>query len=134
VAAAATPASTTAARARVLTGQAGTALQVDENFDRAWRRVGSSLDRHGFTVEDRDRSTGTYFVRYADPRFAGKEDPGFFSKLFGSAGNEGAPARYRVNVKGDGERAIVTVLNAQGAAESGEAGQRIVSLLLEDLR
>ncbi len=129
-----TAAVTPTARARVLQGQAGATLQVDENFDRAWRRVGSSLDRNGFTVEDRDRSSGTYFVRYADPRFAGKEEPGFFSKLFGSATPEGGPTRYRVNVKGDGERTVVSVLNAQGVAEAGEAGQRIVSLLLEDLR
>jgi len=30
-------------------------------------RVGLALDRSGFTVVDRDRSTGIYFVRYATP-------------------------------------------------------------------
>lgn len=133
VVAAATPTSS-AARARVLTGQAGANLQVDENFDRAWRRVGLALDRNGFTVEDRDRSTGTYYVRYADPRNVGKDDPGFFSRLFGASADANAPNRYRVNVKADGERSTVAVQNAQGAAESGEVGTRIVNLLLEDLR
>ena len=42
-------------------------LVVDDPFDRAWRRVGLALDRTGFTVVDRDRSTGLYFVRFADP-------------------------------------------------------------------
>src|SRR4029077_1001612 len=42
-------------------------LVVDDAFDRAWRRVGLALDRTGFTVVDRDRSTGIYFVRFADP-------------------------------------------------------------------
>ena len=71
------------ARARALAG-AGAALEVDEPFDRAWRRVGLALDRSGFTVEDRDRTAGLYFVRYIDPKSIGKEEPGFFSKLFGA--------------------------------------------------
>jgi outer membrane protein assembly factor BamC len=124
-----------AARARVLTGQAGAALQVDDNFERAWRRVGLALDRGGFTVEDRDRTQGLYFVRYVDPRQAGKSEPGFFAKLFGAKDDPaGGPARYRVSVKADGERSTVAVLNGQGAPEGGEVGQRIVGLLVEDLK
>ena len=42
-------------------------LVVDDQFDRAWRRVGLALDRIGFTVVDRDRSRGVYFVRFGDP-------------------------------------------------------------------
>jgi hypothetical protein len=60
------------------------ALLLEEAFDRAWRRVGLALDRVGFTVEDRDRSQGLYFVRYVDPEVDGKkkdEDKGFISKL-----------------------------------------------------
>ncbi len=41
-------------------------LKVNDQFDRAWRRVGLALDRVGFVVEDRDRSRGLYYVRYAD--------------------------------------------------------------------
>jgi outer membrane protein assembly factor BamC len=41
-------------------------LQLDDAFDRAWRRVGLALDRIGFVMEDKDRSNGLYFVRYAD--------------------------------------------------------------------
>ena len=63
------------------TDGAGT-LDVDESFDRAWRRVGLALDRVGFTVIDRDRSRGLYFVRYVDPETDGeKAADGFFSKL-----------------------------------------------------
>ena len=69
------------ARARLLQGPPGTGLQVDDGFDRAWRRVGLALDRSGFTVEDRDRAQGLYFVRYIDPK-AAKAEPGFFAKLF----------------------------------------------------
>jgi outer membrane protein assembly factor BamC len=124
------------ARARIVAGQPSATLQVDDGFDRAWRRVGVALDRSGFTVEDRDRTQGVYFVRYIDPKFAGKDEPGLFAKLFsfGKRDNDGGPARYRVVVKGDGEHSTVTVLNGQGAPENGDAGKRITTLLLDDLK
>jgi len=123
------------ARARLLSDQPTATLQVDDGFDRAWRRVGVALDRSGFTVEDRDRTQGVYFVRYVDPAFAGKEEPNLFSKLFSfGKKDDGGPARYRVAVKSEGERSTVTVLNGQGAPENGEAGKRITQLLLEDLK
>ncbi len=122
------------ARARLLTNQPTPTLQVDDGFDRAWRRVGLALDRSGFTVEDRDRSQGTYFVRYVDPGQAGKEAPGFFARMLGNKTKIAPPARYRVLVKGSGETSTVQVLNSEGAVENGDAGRRIVSLLVDDLR
>jgi outer membrane protein assembly factor BamC len=122
-------------RARVLSDKPEAALQVDDNFDRAWRRVGLALDRTGFTVEDRDRAQGLYFVRYIDPALAGKEEPGFFSKLFSGDKNANTgPARYRVAVKADGAASTVSVLNSQGGPENGDAGKRIVALLVEELK
>ncbi|MES2499299.1 MAG: outer membrane protein assembly factor BamC [Pseudomonadota bacterium] len=41
-------------------------LNLNDSFDRGWRRVGLALDRIGFVIEDKDRSTGTFFVRYSD--------------------------------------------------------------------
>jgi outer membrane protein assembly factor BamC len=124
------------ARARIVAGQPAATLQVDDGFDRAWRRVGVALDRSGFTVEDRDRTQGVYFVRYIDPKFAGRDEPNLFSKLFsfGKKDDAGNPARYRVVVKSDGERSLVTVLNNQGAPENGDVGKRITGLLLDDLK
>ncbi len=127
----------TAARARLLADRPSATLQIDDGFDRAWRRVGVALDRSGFTVEDRDRTQGVYFVRYIDPAFAGKDEPNIFSKLFsfGKKDDAGSPIRYRVAVKGNGERSsTVTVLNGKGEPENGEAGKRITSLLLDELR
>jgi len=135
--AAVVPAASGPARARVVDGRPAATLQVDDGFDRAWRRVGVALDRSGFTVEDRDRGQGLYFVRYVDPKFAGKEEPGFFSRMlsFGRKTEDTSTlARYRVSVKGEGAISTVTVLDAKGAPENGEAGKRIVSLLAEDLK
>ncbi len=129
-------ASNTPARARAIEGRGTPALQVDEGFDRAWRRVGLALDRSGFTVEDRDRNAGIYFVRYVDPKFAGKEEPGMFARLFGAKPQTGGADRYRVVVKAEGTASIVTVLDSLGAPKDkdNESAQRIVQLLVADLR
>ncbi len=120
------------ARARAM-ADGSSSLEVDDSFDRAWRRVGLALDRSGFTVEDRDRSAGLYFVRYVDPRSAGKEEPGFFARLFGASENKG-PQRYRILIKGSGAKSAITVLAADGKADSSETARTIVSLLVKELR
>ena len=123
-----------------LVGDAATparAIEVDEGFDRAWRRVGLALDRVGFTVEDRDRTQGTYFVRYVDPD-ATKKD-GFFSKLFswGSSSdkNEGAQ-RYRVLVKAaaTGSASNVSILSNEGQPDVSPVAEKILGLLNEQLK
>jgi outer membrane protein assembly factor BamC len=121
-------------RARLVVG--GTALEVDDPFDRAWRRTGLALDRAGFTVEDRDRNLGLYYVRYVDPRNAGKEGPGFWARLMGNTTDPQAAVRYRIAVKAvEGtQKTVLAVLSSAGAVESGENAQRIASLLLGELK
>ena len=110
-----------------------TSLVVDDDFDRAWRRVGLALDRSGFSVEDRDRAAGLFFVRYVDPALAGKEEPGFLSRWFGKA--EPAPVqRLRVQLKAEGGKTTVTVQNSQGAPETGAAARRIIGEVSAALR
>jgi outer membrane protein assembly factor BamC len=122
-------------RARVVTGKPGNAFEVDDGPDRAWRRVGVALDRSGFTVEDRDRAAGLYFVRYVDPRTAGQgADKGWLSKLFGSNDSSAAAIKYQVSLKADGSKTLVSVLNSQGAPDSGENSKRIVDALVRELR
>jgi outer membrane protein assembly factor BamC len=111
------------------------AVQVDEGFDRAWRRVGLALDRAGFTVEDRDRTQGIYFVRYINDA---TETKGFFSKLFSWGSSDEADKeaqRYRISVKAnEGNTSIVKVLNNSGAPETSPVGEKIVTLLHEQLK
>jgi outer membrane protein assembly factor BamC len=107
-------------------------VQIDEGFDRAWRRVGLALDRTGFTVEDRDRSQGLYFVRYVEPK-GDKKEPGFLGKLFSSEKSV-PPLKYRVVVRSQGEATTVSVLNAAGAPETSANAERIVRVLTDDLK
>ncbi len=108
-------------------------VQIDEGFDRSWRRVGLTLDRTGFTVEDRDRAQGIYFVRYVDVT-SDKKEPGFFGKLFSASASASAPLKYRVALKSTGEATTVSILNAQGLPESSVNAQRIVQVIVDDLK
>ena len=109
-------------------------LEVAEGFDRAWRQVGLSLDRSGFTVEDRDRTAGLYFVRYVDPKLAGKEEPNFLQRLLG-ADKDARPSRYRVLLKADGaQKTQVSVQNSQGEPDNSEAARQIIGRLMDDLK
>jgi len=108
-------------------------VMIDEGFDRAWRRVGLALDRTGFTVEDRDRNQGTYFVRYVEPN-ADRKDSGFFAKLFRRDDKGAAPLKYRINLKSQGESTTVSVLNAAGTPEASANAQRIVQVIADDLK
>lgn len=107
-------------------------LQLPEPFDRAWRTVGLSLDRVNFTVEDRDRAQGLYYVRYVDPRTTA-DSRGFFSKLFTKPDDAKTAKKYRVALKGSGSGTTVTVLNDAGQPENGDIGKRILTLLDEQL-
>jgi outer membrane protein assembly factor BamC len=118
---------------RVATVNQHPVVVIDEGFDRAWRRVGLALDRTGFTVEDRDRSQGTYFVRYVPPT-GDKKEPGFFGKLFSRAGPTEQPLKYRINLKTEGQTTTVSVLNANGAPEASDNAQRIVQVIADDLK
>jgi outer membrane protein assembly factor BamC len=107
---------------------------VDEGFDRAWRRIGLALDRVGFTVEDRDRVQGLYFVRYVDPDQIEKE--GFFTKLFSRADKFKDAQRYRVHVAStQGSNSTdVTVENNDGKPETTATGAKILKLLADELK
>ena len=126
-------------RAEIRKGVDGTELlQVNEPFDRAWRRVGLALDRVGFTVEDRDRQKGLYFVRYADPEseMAQKDSQkGIFARfLSGGKDSKVKAEQYRVQVREDKDLTQVHVLNKDGASESTKTAQRILALLHEQLK
>lgn len=110
-------------------------VEVDEPFDRAWRRIGLALDRGGFTVEDRDRAKGTYFVRYLDPEYEARqrEKQGFFSKLFGREPKIEAQ-QFRVQVAAAGDATRVTVLDKDGKPATGATADKILAQINEQLR
>jgi len=127
-------------RARFSKAQDGVGkLAIDDQFDRAWRRVGLALDRVGFTVEDRDRSKGLYFVRYVDPDAdaKSKQPTGMLSKLAfwrSTPDPKDRNAQYRIAVKDASAGSEVNVLNKEGQADRSDTANRILSLLYEQLK
>jgi outer membrane protein assembly factor BamC len=111
------------------------ALVLTQNFDRAWREVGLSLDRSNFTVEDRDRAQGVYYVRVVDPSdFEAEKKPGFFANLFGSSSKEDQlkkAKRYRVIVKSGGSTTStrVTLAEAEGQPAAEKAAKQVLTIL-----
>jgi outer membrane protein assembly factor BamC len=107
-------------------------VRIEEGFESAWRRVGLALDRTGFTVEDRDRKQGIYFVRYV-PLNSDNTEPGFFSKLFSSSKDTNA-AKYQIAVRSAGNVTTVSVLDMKGAPETSVSAQRIVKVIADDIK
>ncbi len=118
--------------ARLGRNDSGTSsLALEDSLERAWRRVGLSLDRIGFTVEDRDRSKGIYYVRYIDPDAPG-EKKGFFSRMFSD--DKPRPNQFQVHVKPTDNGSSIEVLDKEGTPEVSKTGERILSLLYEQLK
>lgn len=138
-------------------------LKLNEPFDRAWRRVGLALDRIGFVTEDKNRSEGIFYVRYADTEAEDpiKEKKGLFERLkfWGSDEDEksAAPAEVKKEDKtkfwkgtSDGDKSSkqyhiqvlenaddttdVYVLTPDNKRNTSTTANRIVSLLYEQLK
>ena len=109
-------------------------IELGTGFDRSWRDIGLALDRSNFTVEDRNRSQGVYFVRYINTKDVG-DSKGFFSNLFSSKDDSKLQAKkYQVIVKSTGENATnVYVQDADGKPENTPAGFQLLTLLTDQL-
>lgn len=111
------------------------AIRLQANFDDAWRRVLLALDRTGFTVQDRDRSQGTFQVRYVPASLPGQNaEPGFFDKLFKRNQPVVTTETRQLVLRSEAGQTLITVATAQGqAGPSGEA-KTVLELLLPELQ
>lgn len=121
-------------KARLVSANGMTSVELDENFDRAWRRVGLALDRTGFTVEDRDRAKGVYFVRYVAPNPQTKQDSGFFANLFKSSKTEALPVKYRMLVKSTDKLSVLSMQTGEGQPDNTVVAQNVLKILASDLQ
>ncbi|MEY4591458.1 MAG: hypothetical protein RIR18_353 [Pseudomonadota bacterium] len=123
-------------RARVVEQQGVPSIEVLDQFDRAWRRVGLALDRVGFTVEDRDRSKGVYMVRYVDPDANNQKPETLFSKMAFWKDSKKIVARtqYRILVQEVSGNSRVLVQTRDGEFDPSETTARILDLLLGQLK
>jgi len=117
-------------------GEGASVLDLQDNFSRAWRRTGLALDRVGFTVEDRDRSRGLYYVRYIDTdKVESEEDDSFLGSLkFWGDDKVTDQNEYLVSLVGKQSTTQIVILDTDGKREYGETANRILGLLHEQLK
>ncbi|SEK04988.1 outer membrane protein assembly factor BamC [Paraburkholderia diazotrophica] len=110
-----------------------TELTLGEPYDRAWLRVGLALDRSNFTVDDRDRARGLYFVRYVDPKDLSSEEQGFWSQVFHGR-KEKVAKQYRVNVREvTPNQTRIAVVDDKGNIDPSSQAKQIMSLMVDQL-
>ena len=123
----------TAVPSKVQTFDGLPGVEIADGFDRAWRRVGLALDRSSFTIEDRDRSQGVYFVRYVEAG-ADKKEGNFFTRLFGGSDGASALQKYRVTLKTQADKTTVTVTGAANSTEAAANAKKIAQIIADDLQ
>ncbi|HEY0561892.1 MAG TPA: outer membrane protein assembly factor BamC, partial [Methylophilus sp.] len=139
-------------------------LSLNDSFDRGWRRVGLALDRVGFVTEDKDRSSGLFYVRYADVDIddSPKQKKGLFEtlKFWGDDEDDKNPApkeekslaeklkfwkgkdektdpakQYRIKVsENEDGTSRVNVVDTEGKRNPSTTANRIIALLYEQLK
>lgn len=81
----------------------GKVLQINDAFDKSWRKIGLALEKAHLAVEDKDRSSGTYLLHDK------------------SAGKGKIAMSYQVLVHESGAACEVSVRNANGLADEDSA-------------
>lgn len=116
-------------------------LVIYEDFAQAWQRVGVELDRAGFSMEDRDRSEGTYYIRYIPEQIENeaKEEKGWLSslKFWGSDSDIKESQELKLLLTRVGNNTRVTVENATPEAANElnpQLVEEVLNLLYEHLK
>jgi len=112
-------------------------LVLTDGLEDAWRRVGTALGRVGATIEDRDRSSAIYYIRYIDTEVARKSS-GLFSWLKSDSAaerdkKESVQDRFQVRLQAEGDGTSVVVLNIKGEPEETGTGARLLGILNQQL-
>jgi outer membrane protein assembly factor BamC len=123
----------TVASTKLVQAQGQVWVDMSDSLDRAWRRVGLALDRTGFTVSDRNRNLGIYEVRYV-PTIEEESSSGWFKGWFSSKPKAAQPTQFKVWVRSENGSTRLSVQNEQGQALNDANAQRILSLLVDDLK
>jgi len=122
------------AGARLVGSGADAELVIPAELREAWRQTGLALDRSGFAVEDRNRSEGVYYVRYDDPQRGRGKKKGLTDRIAFWRKDGRGVEQYQVRLVGGADETRVRVLDAAGRPTTGGTGERILSLLRDELR
>jgi outer membrane protein assembly factor BamC len=102
-----------------------TIIQMNDAFDRAWRKVGLAIEGASLTVEDKDREKGIYFLHST------KVQKGLVDKLKFWKNSADADKKYRVNVKDGGISCEVSATDLDGVGN--KTSKQILELLYKNI-
>ncbi|QJI27785.1 outer membrane protein assembly factor BamC [Pseudomonas sp. ADAK18] len=118
-------------------GSGNVVLNLGEDLDRAWSSVGRALEKGQWRVEDINRSLGLYYINLAEKAEKKDEEPGFFSKLFGSTPTkeevETRAERYQVRLSKVGESVQVTVEKNINTVAPAEVARKVLGVIQDNL-
>ncbi|UJF23912.1 outer membrane protein assembly factor BamC [Suttonella sp. R2A3] len=106
------------------------ALVFNSPYQQAWRVLGIALDKASFAIEKADYTSGSYLVQY-QPQSEVQQDPGFWSRLWGSEPSEQAPANpyFLVRLADQGKQSVAVVQTENGAPAPTPAAQNVLESL-----
>lgn len=103
-------------------------IVMNEAFDKSWRKVGLALERAKFTVTDKNRARGIYYIRADEPQ----KEKGWLDKLaFWKKDEEPKSLRYQVQVREVTSGCEVTVRSGEGT--DAATAQRIIESVFKAL-
>ncbi|NER61003.1 outer membrane protein assembly factor BamC [Pseudomonas sp. MAFF212428] len=118
-------------------GSGNPVLNLGADLDRAWSSVGRALEQGEWRVEDINRSLGLYYINLAEKADAKDQEPGFFSRLFGSAPSkeerEARAERYQVRLSKVGDSVQVTVEKNINTVAPADVARRVLSVIQDNL-
>ena len=109
-------------------------LRLDATFDRAWSSVGRALSGADIQVDDLNRSTGLYYIDFAQK--AKKDEPGFFKRLFSAkkkAAETASTERYIVRLTAINQQVFVSVERNLDTLAPAEVTERILEKIRSNL-
>jgi outer membrane protein assembly factor BamC len=118
-------------------GSGNPVLNLGADLDRAWSSVGRALDQGDWRVEDINRSLGLYYINLAEKAKTPENQPGFFSRMFGSDASkeeiEARAERYQVRLSKVGDSVQVTVEKNINTVAPADVARRVLSVIQDNL-
>jgi len=111
----------------------GLLLQT-QDMDQAWRRVGQALDRSGFSIEDRDRDRGVYYIYDRSAAGTDKKNTFFGGWLSIGEREEAREERFQVVLKAVDTGISLKLLNVKGDSTEAKNGERLLEYLQRQLQ
>lgn len=107
-----------------------TYLAIYRDFGEAWRMTVPALERAGYTIEQSDKSRGTFYLRV--PASEGPvRKRGMLSKLKFWGGDD--EHELQLTLTGVGSKTEAVVLDREGRWETGDIARRILEKLAREL-